>query len=903
MRDDRTAGDRYIALALGIIAVACWRAGAARGDGPRRGEMVQTPTWTFCCSEDNDLYRVLRESGVDCGRFADPKAAVAAAAPGSGVLILADGYPEARTPVPVEVLDAARERAVRLYVEYPGGVPGLTLGAPKVVQWERAVVRTGFFGSELPPMSILVPHGCRYLEAPVDGGTAHLVAARVAGYRRAEFGLPEETHPLLLEMPGSHVLVGTTCLSHFVRGRYGPARDWAALWSAILGWLAGRREGPRLTWTPTVRPAFAGDAPLPPSAERDAFDRGVDWYYRSGLLLSRERVELLAPSFSRGVEDGPSPARDLPIGDGTLGLLEGYSSRVGADGTQPQRYVVRNDCLGESAMAFACDSVLRMNRRSGQVARNLANFICHDSLIQQGIRADPTHPTFGLMAWGTTSWAWERAFYGDDNARSLLGLLATAALLDSDEWDESALRALLANLRTTGPLGFRGDRIDVPDLEQLGWRHFAERPVENPAPHYEGYLWACFLWAYRATGEREFLDKAEAGISRTMAVYPTGWGMTNGMVLLRSRMLLPLAWLVRVDDTPLHRQWLFRVAADLLRHQDACGALREEVGDSDRGSAPSALSNAAYGTGETLVIQRNGDPATDLLYCSNFAVLGLHEAAAATGDARLREAEDALARFLCRAQARSEAHPELDGAWFRAFDFDLWEYWGSSGDVGWGAWSIETGWTQAWIVAVLGLRTMDTDLWDLTANSRIGERLGGVKALMARNDGRPFVPTPQPIATLATGALYVLARPADARYPGRGDRPLTDGLAWPIADHTGWCGWLGADLEVTVDLGSERALAAAGARFLTCSDLGIYAPLQLEVSMSLDGATFGPAVSVDLALPIPGDRLRAAREVLVPVPGRARYVRVVARSIGTIPAWHWASGREAWLFADEVIVR
>ena len=63
-----------------------------------------------------------------------------------------------------------------------------------------------------------------------------------------------------------------------------------------------------------------------------------------------------------------------------------------------------------------------------------------------------------------------------------------------------------------------------------------------------------------------------------------------------------------------------------------------------------------------------------------------------------------LAEFLCRIQVRSEAHPELDGAWFRAFDFEKWEHWGSSADIGWGAWSIESGWTQGWITAVLALR-------------------------------------------------------------------------------------------------------------------------------------------------------------------------------------------------------
>ena len=34
-----------------------------------------------------------------------------------------------------------------------------------------------------------------------------------------------------------------------------------------------------------------------------------------------------------------------------------------------------------------------------------------------------------------------------------------------------------------------------------------------------------------------------------------------------------------------------------------------------------------------------------------------------------------MAKFLCRIQVRSDAHRELDGAWFRAFDYERWGYW------------------------------------------------------------------------------------------------------------------------------------------------------------------------------------------------------------------------------------
>jgi hypothetical protein len=238
------------------------------------------------------------------------------------------------------------------------------------------------------------------------------------------------------------------------------------------------------------------------------------------------------------------------------------------------------------------------------------------------------------------------------------------------------------------------------------------------------------LWAYQHTGYDLFLQRAKNAIRMTMDAYPDQWRWTNGIAQERARMLLPLAWLVRVDDRPEHREWLRRMAKDLLALQDPCGAIREELGPPGRGSYGPPRSNEEYGKNEATLMQANGDPLCDLLYTTNFAFLGLHEAAAATGQPLYREAEDKLARFLCRIQIRSESHPELDGGWFRAFDFNRWEYWASNADLGWGAWSIESGWTQGWIVAVLGLRDMKTSLWDLTAATRIKRHLVKIEALM-----------------------------------------------------------------------------------------------------------------------------------------------------------------------------
>ena len=83
------------------------------------------------------------------------------------------------------------------------------------------------------------------------------------------------------------------------------------------------------------------------------------------------------------------------------------------------------------------------------------------------------------------------------------------------------------------------------------------------------------------------------------------------------------------------------------------------------------------------------------------------------------EAVDKLADFLVRIQSTSSGRADLNGCWFRAFDYDKWEYYGSNADHGWGAWGTHTGWTQSTIVSTLALISQHQSFWDHTAKSRI----------------------------------------------------------------------------------------------------------------------------------------------------------------------------------------
>ena len=485
----------------------------------------------------------------------------------------------------------------------------------------------------------------------------------MAGFDQAVYGLPRERFPLLFRAADG-TLVATTKLSGFVTARYAHSEDWAVLWRQILAKLDPAGAPHQLTFHPTARPAFGKDEPLPADASEAAFVRFAAWLGKSRLLIPAAREAKIRELLTSGVATIEAPAAGEPSGDGSLGVLEGYASQIQPDGSQRQNTAIRADCQAETAAVLALHALLKGDPQSRAIARHLLDFLYETSELHQGVRGNPKHPAFGLIAWGAISPPWQVANYGDDNARTLLATMLAAACLESDKWDAPMLKALLANLRTTGKLGFRGDRIDIPQLEQKGWKAYYDAQPVNYAPPFEAYLWACNLWAFARTGEREFLEKSKTAIRMTMAAYPKGWRFGDNSE--RARMLLALAWLVRVEDTAEHRHWLRQVAGDLLEHQHPCGAIPERFSGMGSGHYVVPRSNEAYGTTETPLIQKNGDPVSDQLYTTGFALLGLHEAVAATGDVPLKEAEDKLAEYLLRIQVRSDKLPYLDGTWFRA---------------------------------------------------------------------------------------------------------------------------------------------------------------------------------------------------------------------------------------------
>jgi hypothetical protein len=274
-----------------------------------------------------------------------------------------------------------------------------------------------------------------------------------------------------------------------------------------------------------------------------------------GSAEQRAAFARLAPPYATG-SNRPLSCIDAPCvgcryrygqpqsGEGQLGIFEGLSSDISLDGTQPQANGVRCDCVTEVSASFAVRAAVTSNVSDARVATNLLNYGHVHSGYQQpwavggGAQLTSSRPwtvsgdAFGLMAWTTADAAYTK-FYKDDDARGLLGAIATAGLLGGSRWHTTLVTATLGNLRATPRNGFGDASSDFDEFVgprgpgHDGWRRVYDSLAggEPPmfSPHYESYIWAVYLWGFSASGFAPLLERSQAAITTMMTHYPTKW--------------------------------------------------------------------------------------------------------------------------------------------------------------------------------------------------------------------------------------------------------------------------------------------------------------------------------------------------------------------------------------------
>ncbi len=332
----------------------------------------------------------------------------------------------------------------------------------------------------------------------------------------------------------------------------------------------------------------------------------------------------------------------------------------------------RPDCNFETALMFWLAAQVFENPSYHTVTGNILHYLYRRS----GMR-NTRYPEFPLGAWRWANEKWIPVVWFDDNAWN-----ATLALLLSRESSKLDVRFDLATSAMT-----LADCMLAAFIRQFPGRDDAASAGEYTwhgrldSPHWGSLACMAFAAALRNGADTRFAEAItayETFLNRSFDKFTTS---EHAYVVIGAS--LCAAWTGSDDSLTTARR-----SADLLVARQ----------DSVTGNIPSEWGSEAP-VGRHLV---------DTIYTQNWALLGLHNLSAITGEQRYRNAfEKAFALLLRIQDPAPEKH--LNGCWRGMYDLAR-NRWGGGNRYEGGAASIYSGWTNAPIAIVAAMELQGRSL-------------------------------------------------------------------------------------------------------------------------------------------------------------------------------------------------
>ncbi len=157
---------------------------------------------------------------------------------------------------------------------------------------------------------------------------------------------------------------------------------------------------------------------------------------------------------------------------------------------------------------------------------------------------------------------------------------------------------------------------------------------------------------------------------------------------------------------------------------------------------------------------------------------------------------------------------------------------------------------------------------------------------------------------LANAKIPIIQKKYSESYTGGGATALTNGLRGSLDFRDGnWQGYQLHDLDCTIDLGSLQNISKIESSYYQYNNSWIFFPTEVTYYTSVDGQEYKKLEQNVNDTPA-RQRGKSIKSFAVETdPQQARYIKVVAKNIGTCPDWHEAAGGHAWLFVDEIIIQ
>ncbi len=123
----------------------------------------------------------------------------------------------------------------------------------------------------------------------------------------------------------------------------------------------------------------------------------------------------------------------------------------------------------------------------------------------------------------------------------------------------------------------------------------------------------------------------------------------------------------------------------------------------------------------------------------------------------------------------------------------------------------------------------------------------------------------------------------------------------------GWQGWQG-DMVAVVELDKKQKIGVVGLNCLENMRSWIFFPKSVKVEYSLDGENWKPYGEVQNTTfkPVHSRQEESVTHffgVIKINPVIVKYIKVTATNFGALPDWHVSAGHQAWIFADEIIIK
>jgi hexosaminidase len=158
---------------------------------------------------------------------------------------------------------------------------------------------------------------------------------------------------------------------------------------------------------------------------------------------------------------------------------------------------------------------------------------------------------------------------------------------------------------------------------------------------------------------------------------------------------------------------------------------------------------------------------------------------------------------------------------------------------------------------------------------------------------------------LAVGKKAEFLNPYSGLYSEPGEFGLTDGIMGSQNFRDGnWLGWQEGDLDVVIDLEKETDIKYISLNCMQQTQSWILLPAAVEFLISNDGKNWKSLAVLSHDVEVRNyDHILHAFSHESQTPVNTRYLRVKAKNYGRLPDWHLGSGGQAWIFADELVLR